>query len=183
MKCVFFCLFPGKFISGIPTAEWLALTAFPLHFISQGLFIFLIYGVHDREVSLLRVSQGWQSEWEKWQVSYLDNWGTKLAFHTSVLLPFMLGLAYMHPSLPLNTDTRNKGTASFLIGIDWYFTTALSCWILSPSFEWSVTVLVVECLHVVAWMQKNTNISYLEMLIKYCLLSFQAGSERPVRNC
>lgn len=98
--------------------KWLALTAFPLHFISQGLFIFLIYGVYNTEVSLLGVSQGWQSEWEKWQVSYLDNWGTKLVFHMSVLLPFMLGLAYMHPSLPLNTDTLNKGTASFLIGID-----------------------------------------------------------------
>lgn len=98
--------------------KWLELTAFSLHFILQGLFIFLIYGVYNTEVSLLGVSQGWQSEWEKWQVSYLDNWGTKLAFHTSVLLPFMLGLAYMHPSLPLNTDTLNKGTDSFLIGTD-----------------------------------------------------------------
>lgn len=41
-----------------------------------------------------------------------------MAFHMSVLLPFMLGLAYMHPSLPLNTDTLNKGTDSFLIGTD-----------------------------------------------------------------
>lgn len=98
--------------------KWLALTAFPLHFILQGLFIFLIYGVYNTEVSLLGVSQGCQTEWEKWQVSYLDNWGTKLAFHMSALLPFMLGLAYMHLNLLLNTDTLDKGTASFLTGID-----------------------------------------------------------------
>lgn len=104
MKCVFFGLFPGKFISGIfPLLEWLALTAFPLHFVLQGLFIFLIDGVYNPEVSLLGVAQGWQSEWEKWQVSYLDNWGTKLAFHLSVLLPFMLGLAYLHPCFLLKT--------------------------------------------------------------------------------
>lgn len=112
-----------------PLLKWLALTAFPLHFILQALFIFLIYGVYNTEVSQLGVAQGWQSEWEKWQVSYLDNWGTKLAFHMRVLPPFMLGLAYMHPSLPLNTDIQNKGTASFLNGIGWYFSTAWSFWI------------------------------------------------------
>lgn len=110
--------------------KWLALTAFSLHFILQGLFIFLIYGVYNTEVSRLGVSQGWQSEWEKWQVSYLDNWGTKLAFHMSVLLPFMLGLAYMHPSLPLNTATPSRGTASFLTGI-----AAWSLWIFRLSFN------------------------------------------------
>lgn len=104
--------------------KWLELTAFSLHFILQGLFIFLIYGVYNTEVSLLGVSQGWQSEWEKWQVSYLDNWGTKLAFRTSVLLPFMLGLAYMHPSFPLNTGSLRKGTDSFLTASDSYFSAA-----------------------------------------------------------
>lgn len=78
--------------------KWLALTAFSLHFLLQGLSIFLIYGVCSAEVSLLGVSQGWQNEWEKWQVSYLDNWRTKLAPQMSVPLPFKLELAYMHPS-------------------------------------------------------------------------------------
>lgn len=63
-----------------PLPECLALTAYPLRFILQGLFIFLIYGVYNLEVSLLGEAQGWQSEWEKWQVSYLDNCRTKLAF-------------------------------------------------------------------------------------------------------
>lgn len=31
-----------------------------------------------------------------------------LFFHMSVPLPFMLGLTYMHPVPPLNTDTRSK---------------------------------------------------------------------------
>lgn len=78
--------------------KWLALTAFSLHFLLQGLSIFLIYGVCSAEVSLLGVSQGWQNEWEKWQVSYLDNWRTKLAPQMSVPLPFKLELTYMHPS-------------------------------------------------------------------------------------
>lgn len=115
--------------------KWLALTAFSLHFILQGLFISLIYGVHNTEASRLGVAQGWQSEWEKWQVSYLDNWGTNLAFHMSVLLPFMLGLAYMHPSSPLNTAAPSRGTASFLTGIDEDCTPAWNWWIFSLSFN------------------------------------------------
>lgn len=115
-----------------PLLEWLALTAFPLHFVLQGLFIFLIDGVYNPEVSLLGVAQGWQSEWEKWQVSYLDNRGTKLAFHLSVLLPFMLGLTYMHPSLLLKT------LAPWIKGQP-HFSLALTDSLLLPEvFEFSV---------------------------------------------
>lgn len=61
------------------------------------------------------VSQGWLSEWEKWQVSdgssptgYRFFFSLFLFLHMGVPLPFMLGLTYMHPGLPLTTDTQSK---------------------------------------------------------------------------
>lgn len=84
----------------------------------QGLFIFLIYGVYNTEVSLHWVSRlsNWMREMTSfWWASCLKAvwmgcdrvcvwthfvWvrGGGHRFHASVPLPFMLGLTYMHPS-------------------------------------------------------------------------------------
>ncbi len=85
-------------------------------FLSQGLFIFLIYGVYNTEVSLQCISRltKWVREmtWCFWRDPRPAKGGrieSKPFFlHMSVPLPFMLGLTYMHPGPPLNTDTRSK---------------------------------------------------------------------------
>lgn len=58
MKCVFFCLFPGKFISGISTAEMISVNSFfPPFYFTGSLHLPDIWRVQNRGKSAWSISR------------------------------------------------------------------------------------------------------------------------------
>ena len=71
MKCVFFCLFPGKFISGISTAEMISVNSFfPPFYFTGSLHLPDIWGVQHRVKSAWSISR--LTEWMREMTGFLS---------------------------------------------------------------------------------------------------------------